>query len=69
MNATEGLAAALFYVGLALAVGGAIVLARRVVERNTGGSRLGIVLLALGLVGLAVSIVIYVTGPRRMLPF
>ncbi len=69
MNATEGLAAALFYVGLALAVTGAIVLARRVVERQTGGSRLGIVLVAIGLVGLALSIGMYVTGPRRMLPF
>ncbi len=69
MNATEGLAAALFYVGLALSVGGAIVLARRVVERRSGGSRLGLVLLAIGLVGLAISIGIYVAGPRRMLPF
>jgi hypothetical protein len=69
MKATEGLAAALFYVGLALSVGGAIVLARRAVERRSGGGRLGIVLLAIGLAGLAISIGIYVTGPRRMLPF
>ncbi len=69
MNASEGLAAALFYVGLALSVGGAIVLARRAVERRSGASRLGVALLAIGLVWLALSIGMYVTGPRRMLPF
>ncbi len=69
MNVSESVAAGLFYVASALAVGGAIVLARRAVERRNGGARLGIVLLCIGVAGLSASIAIYVTGPRRMLPF
>ncbi len=66
---SEGLAAGIFYVGLAALVGGAIVFARGAVERRVGGNRLAFALLAVGLVGIALSLGFYMIGPRRMLPF
>jgi hypothetical protein len=65
----EGLAAGIFYVALAALVGGVIVLARGAVERNNRGNRLAIVMLAAGLVAIALSLGFYMMGPRRMLPF
>ncbi len=69
VGASEGFAAAAFYVALAATVGGAMMLARGAVERATGGKRFAFVLLGIGLAGIAVSVVAYLTGPRRMLPF
>ncbi|MBD5634933.1 MAG: hypothetical protein IAI49_10680, partial [Candidatus Eremiobacteraeota bacterium] len=54
VGASEGLAAGVFYVALALTVGGAVVLARGAVERRTTGNRLGFVLLGIGLAGIVV---------------
>jgi len=66
---SEGWAAGTFYVALAALVGGAIVFARGAVERRDAGRRFAFVLLAAGIFGLAVSLGVYVVGPRRMLPF
>jgi uncharacterized membrane protein len=65
----EGLAAGVFYVGLAALVGGVIVLARGVVERNARRNRLASVMLAAGLGAIALSLGFYMMGPRKMLPF
>jgi hypothetical protein len=69
VNVTESAAAAAFYAGLGLAVWGAIVLARRAVERRPAGARRGAMLLAAGLAAIAFALAVYVTGPRRVLPF
>ncbi len=65
----EGLAAAIFYVALAALVSGAIVFARGAVERRNAGNRLAFVMLAVGIVGISISLGFYMMGPRRMLPF
>jgi hypothetical protein len=66
---SEGWATGTFYVALAAFVGGAIVFARGAVERRDAGRRFALVLLAVGTFGIAVSLGIYVVGPRQMLPF
>ena len=69
MSASEGVAAAVFYVALAATVGGAMTLARGAVERRSGPDRAGIVITLLGLIGVTISIGVYLAGPRRLLPF
>lgn len=69
MNGAENVAAVAFYLGLGGTIGGAIMLARTAVERRASGNRVGIVLLVVGLAAIAGSIAVYLTGPRRMLPF
>ncbi len=69
LDMSEGWAAGTFYVALAALVGGAIVFARGAVERRDGGRRFAFVLLAAGVLGIAVSLGIYSVGPRGMLPF
>jgi hypothetical protein len=67
----EGFAAAIFYVSIAALVGGAMFFARAAIERGPGRDRraLVLVLVVVGLVGIVVSVAMYVVGPRRMLPF
>jgi len=65
----EGFAAAIFYVSIAALVGGAMFFARGVIEREARRDRRGLILVVVGLVGIVVSVAIYVVGPRRMLPF
>jgi hypothetical protein len=65
----EGFAAAVFYVSIAVLIGGAMFFARGVIEGGTGRDRRGLVLVVVGLVGIAVSVAMYVVGPRKMLPF
>jgi hypothetical protein len=65
---SESAAAALFYVSLAAALGGAMLAARGAVERRSIDRR-GLLLLAVGGVGLAAALIAYALGPRRMLPF
>jgi hypothetical protein len=66
---SESLAAATFYVGLVGMVAGAIILARGAVERRPARDRLGLLLLGIGVLGIVVSLVVYMTGPKSMLPF
>jgi hypothetical protein len=65
----EGFAAAIFYVSIAALVGGAMFFARSVIERGAGRDRRGLVLLVVGLVGIVISVGMYVVGPRKVLPF
>jgi hypothetical protein len=65
----EGFAAAIFYVSIAALVGGAMFFARAAIERGPGRDRRALVLVVVGLVGIVVSVAMYVVGPRRMLPF
>jgi drug/metabolite transporter (DMT)-like permease len=65
----EGFAAAVFYVSIAALVGGAMFFARSTIERGPGRDRRGLVLVLVGLVGIVISVAIYVVGPRKMLPF
>jgi hypothetical protein len=55
-------------VSLALTLGGAMLAARAAVEQKRADRR-GIVLLAVGALGLVFALASYATGPRRMLPF
>ncbi len=66
---SEGLAAGTFYVGLAGTVAGAMILARGAVERRPAHDRRGLLLLGIGVLGIAISLLLYMTGPKRMLPF
>jgi hypothetical protein len=68
LDMSEGWAAGTFYVALAALVSAAISFARGAVERRDAG-RFAFVLLAVGIFGLAVSLGLYIVGPRRMLPF
>jgi hypothetical protein len=43
--------------------------ARAAIERGPGRDRRALVLVVVGLVGIVVSVAMYVVGPRRMLPF
>ena len=65
----EGFAAAVFYVSIAALIGGAMFFARAVIERGAGRDQRGLVLVVVGLVGIAISVAMYVMGPRKMLPF
>jgi hypothetical protein len=65
----EGFAAAIFYVSIAALVGGAMFFARGVIERGARRDRRGLILVLVGLVGIVISVGIYVVGPRKMLPF
>jgi small neutral amino acid transporter SnatA (MarC family) len=65
----EGVAAAIFYVSIAALIVGAMFYARGVIERGAGRDRRGLVLVLVGLTGIAISVAIYVVGPRKMLPF
>jgi drug/metabolite transporter (DMT)-like permease len=65
----EGFAAAVFYVSIAALIGGAMFFARSAIERGPGRDRRGLVLVLVGLVGIVISVAIYVVGPRKMLPF
>lgn len=66
--ASDSIAAAAFYVGLTSGVAGAFVVARSVVEKRPGRSA-GLALLVLGAAVATVALVIYVRGPRTLLPF
>ncbi len=66
---TESFAAIAFYVGLAALVFGSIRLARASLERRSGREVLGIGALALALVCFTVAVLIFVGGPRGVLPF
>lgn len=68
-SVNEGVAAGAFYVALASTVGGSMILARAAVERRGSGRRLGLVLLGIGVAGIALSLLLYLSGPRRVLPF
>jgi hypothetical protein len=66
----EGVAAAIFYVSIAALIGGAMFFARGAIERaGATRDRRGLILVVVGLVGIVVSVAIYVVGPRKMLPF
>ncbi len=66
----DDIAPAIFYAALAATAGGAIVLARGAVEGSSAGSRrAGFALVGLGLAAILAAVVIYATGPRRVLPF
>lgn len=66
----DDIAPAIFYAALAATAGGAIVLARGAVEGGSAGSRrAGFALVGLGLAAILAAVVIYATGPRRVLPF
>jgi hypothetical protein len=66
----DDIAPAIFYVALSATAGGAIVLARGAVEGSSAGRRrAGFALLGLGLAAILAAVVIYATGPRRVLPF
>jgi len=66
----DDIAPAIFYAALAATAGGAIVLARGAVEGGSAGSRrAGFALVALGLAAILIAVLIYATGPRRVLPF
>jgi hypothetical protein len=65
----EGFAAAIFYVSIAALVGGAMFFARGAIERGAGRDRRALVLVVIGFAGIAVSVAMYVVGPRKILPF
>jgi threonine/homoserine/homoserine lactone efflux protein len=65
----EGFAAAIFYLSIAALIGGAMFFARGVIERGVRRDRRALVLVIVGLVGIVISVGIYVAGPRKMLPF
>jgi hypothetical protein len=64
----EGVDAAIFYVSAGLFVGGTIRAVRASVERRAR-DRLGLMLAAGGLIGLATAIAVFITGPKNVLPF
>lgn len=69
MAASESIAAIVFYLGVAALVVGAMLAARRAIERLPGRSTLGLALLAFGALGIASAVALFATGPRGMLPF
>lgn len=70
MKNGETIAAIAFYLGVAALVVGAMLAARGAIERGRGGPNpRAIGLIATGLVGIAVAVLIFATGPRGVLPF
>jgi predicted membrane channel-forming protein YqfA (hemolysin III family) len=64
----ESVVASLFYVSIGLLVFGLIRALRASVERKVRDVR-SIVLAAIGGVGLLVAVILYLNGPRTMIPF
>lgn len=64
----ESIVAALFYVSIGLLVVGLIRALRASVERNTRDTRM-IVVAVIGGLGLLVAVILYLNGPRTMIPF
>lgn len=70
MKNGETIAAIVFYLGVAALVVGAMLSARRAIERRGAGvDRRALALLALGCVGIVSAVVVFATGPRCVLPF
>jgi uncharacterized membrane protein YoaK (UPF0700 family) len=65
---SEGVDAALFYLSVASLVAGGIRAARAAIERRSRDG-IGIALAAAGLLGLAIAVMLFETGPRSVLPF
>ena len=69
MPGGETIAAVAFYLGVASLVVGAMLSARRTIERQPGRSGPGLALVGVGLAGIAFAVVVFATGPRGVLPF
>lgn len=70
MKNGETFAAIAFYLGVAALAVGAMLAARGAIERRgTGPDRRAIGLIACGLAGIGLAVVIFATGPRGVLPF
>ena len=69
MPVGETIAAIVFYLSVAALVVGAMLSARRAIERLPGRSTTGFALVGLGVVGIAIAVVVFATGPRTVLPF
>jgi hypothetical protein len=64
----EGAVAAIFYLSVTGLVAGMIRALRASIERKTV-DRVGIALAVAGLVGLAIAVACFLTGPKTVLPF
>lgn len=69
MKNGETIAAIVFYLGVASLVVGAMLAARRAIERVPGRDPFALGLVGAGLVGIAIAVAIFATGPRGVLPF
>ena len=69
MAGAETVAAVVFYLGVAALVVGAMLSARRTIERHSGRSTPGLALACIGVAGIAVAVVVFARGPRGVLPF
>lgn len=69
MPVGETIAAIVFYLGVTALVIGAMLSARRAIERRPGRSVPGLTLVGIGIAGIAIAVLVFATGPRGVLPF